>query len=84
MTVFFAPCVVGHAGAIARERDHIGNSGLGRQRNIFAKSIFDGSVIFQAIQALGNLTAAGVAHGADQSIAPRNFILIGFQQIDTL
>ena len=54
------PLLIGETGAITGERDHIRNAGFGRQRDIFAKSIFDGSVIFEAIQALGNLSAAGI------------------------
>ncbi len=74
--------LVGETGAIAGERDDIRNSSLGRERNVFAKSTFDGRVILEAIQALGNLTSAGVAHGADQPIASRNFILVGLEEIN--
>src|SRR6185437_8512102 len=52
------------------------------QRNIFAEAAFDRSMILQSIQSLSNLAAAGVAHGADQTVASRRFILIGLQQID--
>ncbi len=73
---------VGHAGAVSRERNDVRNARFGGKRNVFSKSLFDGGVILDSIEGLGNVPATGVSHRADEAVALGNLVLIRFEEIN--
>jgi len=74
---------VRHAAAVSREGNDVGNSGLCGQRDISAKGRLDGRVVLGPVECVGNIAPAGVGHGADESVAAREFVLLGLEQIDS-
>ena len=66
---------VGHAFAVAGEGDDVGDSGLGGEGDVFAEGCFDGVVVLFAVEGFFDVAAAGVAHGADEAVAVRDFPL---------
>ena len=75
---------IGHAFAVAGERDYVDHPGLGRQRDVLAKAFFNTRVIFDAVHGALDRAAVGVPHGADQAVLGRRVPLVGIQQVDCL
>src|ERR1700733_5817809 len=73
---------VGHATATSCKGDDVGDAGFGGDGDVFAEGGFDGVVVLEAIERVGDGSAAGVAHGADEAVAVGDFVLVDFEQVD--
>src|SRR5467141_88433 len=73
---------VGNAIATAGKGNHVGHSGFGGERNVFAKTFLKFGVVFDAVHGAANFAAAGVTHAADQAIARGDFEFVGIEQVD--
>jgi hypothetical protein len=76
--------VVGHAATISGERDDVGDTGFRSERDIFPECGLDGGVILDAIESVRDGASAGVAHGADQTVAARDIVLRDLEQVDSV
>src|SRR5467141_1253451 len=75
---------VGNAIATAGKGNHVGHSGFGGERNVFAKTFLNFGVVFDAVHGAANFAAAGVTHAAHQAIARGDFEFVGIEQVDGL
>src|ERR1700694_4136677 len=75
---------VGHAIAVAGESNDVGDAGLRGERNVFAKTVLQFGVVFDAVHGADNFAAAGVTHAADETIAGGDFEFVGIEQVDGL
>ena len=80
----FGALLVGHAFAIAGKSDDVGDAGLGGERNIFAETLLNLGVIFDAVHGAANFAAATVTHAADQAIPRGHFEFVGIEEVDAL
>ena len=80
----FRAFFVRHAGAVSGKCYHVGHPGLGRQRNVFAKPFFNLGVVLGPVHAVDQVAIPGITHAAHQTVAPRHFVFIRFEQVDSL
>src|SRR5262249_54438219 len=75
---------IGHTVAVAGKSDDVRNAGFGGERNVFAEVFFDLGVIFDAVERVRDVAAAGIAHAADETVAARHFPFGDFEKIHGL
>ena len=49
---------------------------------MFAETLLNRVMIFRAVEGVGNLSAAGIAHAANEPVTPRDFVFFRLQQVN--